>query len=202
MTEPATCFDLLRHGEPVGGRRFRGQVDHPLSEAGWAQMWAAVGEHRPWARVVSSPLARCREFAAALSERRGLPLTIEPQLAEMGFGRWEGKTPEEVEALVPGATERFYADPIAHPPPGAEPLPAFYARVCVALAELRERHGGEHLLIVCHAGVIRMALAEALGFPPGNQFHVRVEYASITRIRYRAQGIPPRPQLISHAAPL
>jgi len=30
-----TTIDLLRHGEPVGGKRYRGQIDDPLSEKGW-----------------------------------------------------------------------------------------------------------------------------------------------------------------------
>ena len=33
-----TRIDLIRHGEPVGGRRYRGQIDDPLSEKGWKQM--------------------------------------------------------------------------------------------------------------------------------------------------------------------
>ena len=32
---PATTIDLIRHGQPLGGDRFRGQLDDPLSEAGW-----------------------------------------------------------------------------------------------------------------------------------------------------------------------
>ena len=40
-----TTIDLIRHGEPVGGRKYRGQTDDPLSEKGWAQMWAAVGDY-------------------------------------------------------------------------------------------------------------------------------------------------------------
>ncbi|MEW6253578.1 MAG: histidine phosphatase family protein, partial [Planctomycetota bacterium] len=63
----STLIDLMRHGEPVGGRRYRGQVDDPLSEKGWAQMRAAVGEAAPWHHVVSSPLLRCREFAETLA---------------------------------------------------------------------------------------------------------------------------------------
>ena len=39
---PPTLIDMIRHGEPVGGRRYRGQIDDPLSEKGWRQMWAAV----------------------------------------------------------------------------------------------------------------------------------------------------------------
>ncbi len=33
-----TIVDLLRHGEPDGGQKFRGAVDDPLSPRGWEQM--------------------------------------------------------------------------------------------------------------------------------------------------------------------
>ena len=56
-----TLIDLLRHGEPEGGRAYRGHsIDDPLSETGWQQMWAAVGYHKPWEQIVSSPLQRCQ----------------------------------------------------------------------------------------------------------------------------------------------
>ena len=43
-----TTVDLLRHGEPEGGKKFRGAVDDPLSPQGWAQMRTAVGDGRDW----------------------------------------------------------------------------------------------------------------------------------------------------------
>ncbi len=62
MPEPAltsTQTDLLRHDEPVGGRRYRGRTDDPLSEVGWRQMRAAVDGYSAWRATVTSPLKRC-----------------------------------------------------------------------------------------------------------------------------------------------
>ena len=81
----ATTIDLLRHGTPVGGRRYRGQIDDPLSEEGWAEMWAAVNGARPWRQIVCSPLSRCRQFAEALGDRLALPVAEDPRLREVGF---------------------------------------------------------------------------------------------------------------------
>ena len=61
-----TTIDLLRHGEPIGGRRYRGHIDDPLSEYGWSEMWHAVSGETPWQQIITSPLRRCREFAEAL----------------------------------------------------------------------------------------------------------------------------------------
>lgn len=180
----STTLDLMRHGEPVGGRRYRGQIDDPLSERGWAQMHAALGDSAPWDRIVSSPLLRCRAFAETLAARHGLPLALEARLQEGGFGEWEGRTAAEIEAATPGAVARFKADPFGARPAGAEPLEAFHARVAAALEELVEQHAGEHLLLVGHAGVIRMAFAWALKVPLGHAYRIEVANASLTRLRF------------------
>ncbi|MFO7543106.1 MAG: histidine phosphatase family protein [Thiobacillus sp.] len=177
-------LDLMRHGEPVGGRRYRGQIDDPLSETGWAQMYAAVGEAAPWSRIVSSPLVRCRAFAEALSERHGLPLTLDNRLKEVGFGEWEGKSAADIDQESPGMLARFKADPMHARPAGAESLPDFQGRVAAGLEHLLAAHAGQHVLLVGHAGVIRMALAWALHIPLANAYRVEVAVASLSRLRF------------------
>lgn len=178
-----TVVDLIRHGEPVGGRRYRGRVDDPLSERGWAQMWRAVGDHCLWQAVITSPLHRCRGFAEEFSIRHGLPLEVDERLAEIGFGSWEGRTADEVEHEHPGALMRFYADPIAHPPPGGEALEAFCRRVGNAWEDSLQRHRGQRVLVVGHAGVIRVCLALTLDLPLSSLFRIQVDNAGITRIQ-------------------
>lgn len=192
-----TLLDLMRHGEPVGGRRYRGQIDDPLSDTGWAQMRAATGEAAPWHCVVSSPLARCREFAETLAARHGLPLRCDDRLKEVGFGVWEGKSAAEIEAEAPGTLARFKADPIHARPAGAEPLGAFYERVAAALDDLLAEHAGRHVLLVGHAGVMRMALAWALEIPLDRAYRIEVATASVTRLRF-ASG---HASLIFHGSP-
>lgn len=179
-----TTLDLMRHGEPVGGRKYRGQIDDPLSEKGWKQMRAAVGESVPWTRIVASPLLRCRAFAEALSATHGVPLTFDARLKEVGFGIWEGKSAAEIEQAAPGTVARFKADPVNARPAGAEPLVDFRARVAAGLEELLMLHAGQHVLLVGHAGVIRMALAWALHIPLEHAYRIEVESASLTRLRF------------------
>ena len=189
-----TTLDLIRHGEPVGGRKYRGQIDDPLSEKGWAQMRAAVGDNVAWSRVISSPLSRCRAFAEALAEQHGLPLAVEERFKEVGFGIWEGKTAAEIELAAPGTLASFKADPIHARPHGAEALEVFLARVAAGLESTLLTHPGEHILIVCHAGVIRMALAHALAIPLANAYRIEVASAGITRLRFDAE----RASLVFH----
>lgn len=192
-----TLLDLMRHGEPVGGRRYRGQIDDPLSEKGWAQMHAAVGDAAPWQHVVSSPLLRCRAFAETLADRHGLPLVFDARLKEVGFGVWEGKSAAEIEAEAPGTLARFKADPIHARPEGAEPLADFHARVAAALDDLLAQHAGQHVLLVGHAGVMRMALAWALHIPLEHAYRIEVATASLTRLRFESG----RASLIFHGSP-
>ena len=86
----------MRHGEPVGGKKYRGQSDDPLSAEGWEQMRAAVGEHHPWQHIATSPLARCAAFSHELAEKWQIPVSEDKRLMELGFGEWEGKTPQQL----------------------------------------------------------------------------------------------------------
>ena len=184
-----TLVDFLRHGEPVGGRRYRGDgVDDPLSEKGWQQMWAAVGDPVPWQRVVSSPLQRCHAFALALAERHRLPLRVEQRFREVGQGAWEGLSPDQILQRDPDAYAAFHHDPCRNRPPGAEPLDAFGQRVAGALEELFSACPGEHVLVVAHAGVIRAALGYVLQSDPVAWYRTRIDNAALTRFRRGPYG--------------
>jgi len=197
-----TIVDLIRHGEPVGGRKYRGQTDDPLSEKGWMQMRTAVGEHRPWQTILTSPLLRCSEFATELATRHRLQIHSDPRLMEIGFGAWEGKTSAELKATDPEILLRFWQDPVTHRPEGAEPVQSFHDRIASAWQDILAQYANQHTLIVCHAGVIRMTLVHLLGMPIPNVFRIQVGNASITRIEidnYQGQWFP---RLIFHGGNL
>ncbi len=183
-----THIDLLRHGEPVGGRRYRGQIDDPLSDKGWAQMRAATAQRPAWTAIVSSPLLRCRAFAEELAGQTGLPLSFDDRLKEVGFGSWEGRTAEEITAADPEAVFKFKLDPVAHRPEGAEPLTGFYNRVAAAYEDLVGSHCAGHVLVVAHAGVIRMVMCRVLGLAPEHGYRIQVASAGLARFRVEQKG--------------
>lgn len=179
-----TLIDLIRHGEPVGGRAYRGHtIDDPLSDKGWQQMRDAIGDHTPWEQIISSPMLRCRQFAEELASTHQLPVTIEDNLKEVGFGDWEGKSPELIKSESPEEYARFYADPVNARPPGAEPLADFIHRTVSAFHSVCDRFSGQHLLIVCHAGVIRAIVAHVLHSDPLEMYRLKVDNAGVSRIR-------------------
>lgn len=189
--ETTTRIELIRHGEPVGGRRYRGdRVDDPLSELGWQQMrrrvahCATTGED-DWDVIISSPLQRCRAFAEALSSERGLPLHVDPGLREIGFGIWEGLSHQEIPQIYPEQYAAFRADPVNGRPEGAEDMTAFFDRVTGRLTRWAERYAGRKLLVVGHAVVMRAAVVWAMNAPQHAIARVDTEYASLLRLGVR-----------------
>ena len=192
-----TIIDLLRHGEPQGGRKFRGAVDDPLSALGWEQMRAAVGATRPWQVVISSPLMRCAAFAAELAEQSACPLHIDDGFREISFGIWEGRAVAEIEEQHPQELGQFWRDPVAYPIPEGEPVPAFDQRIAEAWASLLQRHCGQHLLVATHGGVIRVLLRQLLDMPLQRIWRIEVPFASLTRIRVHCDPLA-EPYLVFH----
>jgi alpha-ribazole phosphatase len=176
-----TQIDVIRHGEPAGGRRYRGHgVNDPLTEKGWQQMWDAVADCSDWQHIASSPLSRCLDFAQQLSKKLRIGYSVDDRLKEIGFGTWEGLTPDEIIANDIDALKQFYKDPIRNRPEGAEPLETFSSRVWEAYEDISRKHVNEKVLIVGHAGVIRAITANILGMDLNHVYsNLKIEYGGI-----------------------
>lgn len=202
MTMPSTTIDLIRHGEPVGGTRYRGHTDDPLSEKGWAQMRAAVSDHKPWDMIVSSPLLRCAEFAEEVATRHNIPLQTEARFKEIFFGPWEGKTADELLQQDQDCLQRFWSDPVNNMPDGAETIQTFEQRVVAGWDEMTQQHVGKHILLVGHGGLIQLLLSHLLGSPRSHMFRMFVKYAAISRVRLDDYGEQIMPIVQFHAGQL
>ena len=199
---PPITIDLIRHGLPLGGDRFRGQLDDPLSEAGWQDMHESLGEATPWTAVVCSPLQRCADFARDRAQRLGLPLETEPRFIEIGFGDWEGRPHAEVMAQEGEQLRAFWANPAQHVPPGGEPIGEFQARVLAAWDDLCREHPGGHVLAVLHAGVIRTIVCSVLGIGLDRYYRLEVPKARVSRIRIDDRRGSRSARLLFHGARL
>jgi alpha-ribazole phosphatase len=173
-------IDLLRHGE-TGQRSYRGQLDDALTESGWAQLRAAV-EGREWDVIVSSTLQRCAAFARELSATRGLPLRLDARLAEYHFGHWQGVPIEKIAQEQGDALGRFWADPVAFPPPGAETFEAFHDRLGAALDDVVAEAGDRRALVITHGGAIRLLRCRVEQRSYGDMAGIEVPHASLHRV--------------------
>ncbi len=162
---------------------------HSLSEAGRAEARCLAADFagRTLAAIVSSPLERARETAAAIAERTGLPVEIDPDLIEIDFGDWTGS---RFDALHGSAAWRHYnAFRGTACGPGGEAMLDVQARAVAAMVRRREAHPGAELVLVSHADVIKAVLAHFLGAPLDLLQRIEVAPASRSLVRLGADWV-------------
>ena len=160
-----TTILLARHGESDWNRehRWQGHTDRPLSELGRAQA-AALAERLariPLAAIYASDLARARDTARAVAERRGMTVITRADLREVDVGSWSGLTRDDVEASDPEGIRRWLDGGRGWL--GGESYEEMAARVVAAVREIAATHPDETVLVVSHGGSVRAVHAQALG---------------------------------------
>src|SRR5512132_3080897 len=154
---------LARHGQTAYNHegRFQGHLPVPLDGTG-RQQAAALAEAAAAIELSSlwcSPLARARETAEVVARRIGLPPREDARFAETDTGDWTGRSFAEIRALDPDGFARFERSDPGFRYPGGESFAEQSERVLAGLADLRGRPDLLPALVVCHRGVIRLALA-------------------------------------------
>lgn len=192
-----TIIDLLRHGEVRGGSCYRGSLDDSLTDLGWQQMQKQTARC-DWDVLISSPLSRCHQFAEQLSQQLQRVLQTEADLREICFGDWEGKTAAQISADSPQLLKDFYTNPFVVTPPHGESYSAFKQRVEISWEKLLIDHQGRHLLIITHAGIIRLLFTLILGLSPKQGFNIDIPHACLSRFICFHEADSLFIQLISH----
>jgi broad specificity phosphatase PhoE len=164
----ATRLHLVRHGatQLTAENRFSGSVGVELSDEGRAQvarLAERLAEH-PIAAVYTSPLSRTVETAKILSRPHSLDAIHRDGLREIGHGRWEGLTRQEVEERFPGEYETWEADPFTFAPVGGESGVAVLARALPVIREIVLAHEGQEVMVVSHKATLRLVISSVLGF--------------------------------------
>jgi broad specificity phosphatase PhoE len=176
MLDDGVVLLLVRHGEQE-----RAGQDGRLTARGRRQvevLGRAVGLG-PAERLVSSPLLRARQTAAAL----GPSPEVVDGLAEFRFGpSWDWQRADQRDDLLLWRTDHRVA--------GGESMGEFQARVELALRTLLAAPAAGRTVAVVHSGVIDAALRWAFGVPRDAPWvaEAAVGHASITELRHWPSG--------------
>ncbi len=161
-----------------------------LDDTGAAQA-AALGDRFAGvrlARVVSSPLERCRQTAEPLAAAAGLPVLTDDRLAEADYGDWTGRS------LTHLARTSLWRTVQDHPsravfPGGGEAMAGVAARAVAAVREhdravAAEAGEAAAWVAVTHGDVVKAVLADALGMHLDLFQRIAVDPASVSVVRY------------------
>jgi len=180
---------FVRHGKqevPSGSFTPALWADPPLSELGKRQA-AAVGAAlatEPVDAVLCSHLLRAAETARAVAGPHGLEPVVYPELREVETYRDvpDGVRLEDVLSPVMwhGVRARFNRELRWDVSPFSESSAEFRHRVVTVVEGILALHGGGHLVIVCHGGVINRYIGHLLDLRQDMFF--RPAHASVSRI--------------------
>jgi len=173
---------VVRHGQTAANADglILGRADPPLSDLGRRQAVALARALPPPRRVVSSPLRRAQETAAAFGGR----VETDERWIELDYGALDGQRVTSVGSEV---WERWRADPM-FVPAGGESLAALGARVRAACELLAPEAAERNVVVVTHVSPIKAAVAWALGAGDEVAWRLYVEDAAVCQIRLEPFG--------------
>ncbi|GAA3615156.1 histidine phosphatase family protein [Marihabitans asiaticum] len=188
---------LLRHGRSTANSEgvLAGWTDGVhLDEAGRRQA-ADVADrlaHLPFARVVTSPLLRCRETARPLAEALGVTPEVHDGLGEARYGAWTGRALSELakedlwQTVQRRPSEAVFPESEEYP---HESILQMAQRAVAAVraidAEVEAQSGpGAIWLAVSHGDIIKSVLADAAATPLDEFQRYVVDPASVSVVRY------------------
>ena len=162
---------FLRHGETTSSQTgtYCGVLDLDLTAEGYqmAEDFAQAYQDLPWKAVYCSPLKRTIATAQPLCDLIGLNLKLRDGLREIGYGQWEGKTPEEVNQEFHDDYIRWLTDPGWNAPNGGEKGVEIARRSGEVLEEIETTYSDGNVLVVSHKATIRIMLCSLLGIDVG-----------------------------------
>ena len=183
---------LIRHGkiqQEDDQRRYIGQIDLPLTEEGikQAQTLQKRFERSEIASIYCSDLSRSVQTAKIIAGSRKVPVVIRKDLREVSMGEWEGCAFGDIARRFPEEFKARGSDIVSYRVPGGESFTDCHQRVIAALEDILASSSG-NLVIVGHAGGIRLLLCHMLGMPITNLFRIAQDYGCLNVIQCGSTG--------------
>jgi len=190
-----TRIILVRHGQTawnVGassaeGERFRGRIDLPLNEKGYAQAQALAGRlaDEPIAAIYASPLQRAMETARPTARRLGLSVQPLGGIIDINYGEWQEHSHSEVSRLYPALYRQWLREPHLVRPPGGESLEEVRDRAMAALYHVIARHQDQIALVVAHQVVNKVLVCAMLGLDDSYFWRIRQDNGCLNIFDYQ-----------------
>lgn len=181
---------LVRHGQTEWSARglyggyFCGRIDIKLNTSGIVQARSIAEALKllDIAAVYTSPLERSLKTAVVIAQPHNLQITPWPELIDINYGQWSGRSVREVRAQWPDLYALWVERPQEVQIPGGESLADVRRRVQVALDKIVERHDGNTVVTVGHEAVNRIILCHVLSLDNNGYWRFRQDTGCINRI--------------------
>ena len=179
---------LLRHGQTAWNKEliFRGRHDLPLDSHGLAQADCAdkALENIELAAIYSSPLSRALQTAQPTARRKNLSVVESPELLDIDYGQWTGKSQKEIEEAFPELNCQWLNHPEQVQFPSGESLDDVRKRVFPHLLELARKASEKPLLIVSHRVTLKVLIFAALHVPLSKFWQIQLDTASLSALSF------------------
>ncbi len=184
---------LLRHGETTSSRTggYCGELDPELTSAGtkMAEAFAAAYSSQPWKAVFASPMRRTIATAKPLCQAANLEMHLRDGLKEIRYGKWEGKSSEEVKREYSEDYVSWLTEPAWNPPTGGETATEIASRASLVISEIEQTYKDGNVLVVSHKATIRIIICSLLGIDLGRyRDRIHMPVASVSAIKFGDRG--------------
>jgi len=185
-----TTVLLVRHGlTATTGRVLTGWMPGiPLDDRGLAQAAALAARLAPLRldAIVSSPLERCMQTAAAIAVGRdGQPVIPEDRVGECRYGDWTGRPLKKLATEQLWRVVQVHPSAVTFPGTGGESMPDMQHRAVAAVRDWNARLGQHATFLICsHGDVIKAIVADSLGLHLDQCQRIQADPCSLTVIRY------------------
>ena len=183
---------LVRHGNTNldSTIRFWGKTDVELSDDGIRQA-EQLRDRLATQRidtVYASKLSRARATAEIIASQHKLDVTTCTELDEINFGKLEGLTFEEISQFYPEIAELMIKWRIGPKYPGGESRDELNNRVQKFLKFLNKYKPEDTILIVAHAGTLRLMICKLLEIGIEHLRQIQLDLASLSIVETYPQG--------------
>lgn len=186
-----TCY-IIRHAAKERGNFFNPRLRHqdePISAPGLvaAQKLCAYFAGKPIAAIYISEYQRTRQTSEPLAQQLGLPPIVDTRLNEIDNGRLDGLTDEQIQQTYPDVWQAYLSRTADFRFPEGENGAEAQQRIVEFLAEKRQQHDAENIILVTHEGWIRLLLCTILDLPVYKRWNFHYDFCGIMEITYQPQ---------------